>query len=73
MIGDAYAVAGGLLGGEKEDHATATINMAFDMRDETAKVKIPSKNTTLQVHKSTLIRGHLILLSILPVRHRRVS
>ena len=54
VIGDAYVVAGGLLGSEKEDHATAIINMAFDMRDETAKVKIPSKDTTLQVHTSTL-------------------
>ena len=62
MIGDAYVVADGLLlGGEKEDNATAIINMAFDMREETAKVKVPSKDTTLQVHTSIFKgQGHSI-------------
>jgi len=49
VIGDAYVVAGGLQGNEKENHVTAIINMAFDMREETTKVKIPSKDSTLQV------------------------
>ena len=48
MIGDAYVVAGGLLNTGK-DHVTAIVDMAFDMREQTAKVKSPSKDTGLQV------------------------
>ena len=63
MIGDAYVVAGGLTGNEKEDHLTAVINMAFDMRDETAKVKIPGKDTTLQVRTAIVTTMYLLMLS----------
>ena len=48
MIGDAYVVAGGLIDVDKD--ITAIVNMAFEMRDHTAKVKSPSKDTALQVH-----------------------
>ena len=64
VIGDAYVVAGGLLGGEEEDQATAIINMAFDMREETAKVKIPSKDTTLQVRTSSHNMYSFVLLHV---------
>lgn len=50
MIGDAYVVAGGLMENEKEDPLTAIVNMAFDMREQTSKVKSPNKDAALQVH-----------------------
>lgn len=48
-ISDACVIAGGVLDAEKKDHVTTIVDMALDMRDQTAKVKHPRKNTAVQV------------------------